>query len=47
MISEQKMLSKGLRYKNVNNPESFTAGTEDMSSGASNRSKNTLATESD
>ena len=41
------MLQKRIRYKNVNNPESFHAGTEDMSSGASNRSKTTIATDTD
>ena len=31
--------------KSINNPETLTAGTEDLSSGASNRSKTTIATD--
>lgn len=33
--------------KNINNPETLTAGTEDLSSGASNRSKTTMATDTE
>lgn len=33
--------------KSINNPETITTGTEDLSSGASNRSKTTMGTETD
>ena len=33
--------------KTINNPETITTGTEDLSSGASNRSKTTMGTETD
>jgi len=45
-ISEQKMLSSA-KIKAINNPETMTTGTEDLSSGASNRSKTTMGTDSD
>jgi len=36
-----------IKLKAINNPESMTTGTEDLSSGASNRSKTTMGTDSD
>ena len=49
IISEQKNLEsqQRLKMKQINNPESMTTGTEDLSSGASNRSKTTMGTETD
>ena len=50
-ISEQKILNVEkkpiVRLRTINNPESMTTGTEDLSSGASNRSKTTMGTDSD
>lgn len=36
-----------IKMKAINNPETMTTGTEDLSSGASNRSKTTMGTDSD
>ena len=36
-----------MKLRTINNPESMTTGTEDLSSGASNRSKTTMGTDSD
>lgn len=52
IIDEQKNLEKqrlitSSKLKHINNPECMTTGTEDLSSGASNRSKTTMGTDSD
>jgi len=38
-------MNQRLKLKNINNPELMTTGTEDLSSGTSNRSKTTMASE--
>lgn len=38
-------MNQRLKTKNVNNPELITTATEDLSSGASNRSKTTMCTD--
>ena len=47
IINEQNTLEQQRirRLKSVNNPELITTGTDDMSSGASNRSKTTMCTD--
>ena len=44
-LEMQRMMNQRLKTKNVNNPEVITTATEDLSSGASNRSKTTMCTD--
>lgn len=44
-LEMQRMMNQRLKNKNVNNPELVQTATEDLSSGASNRSKTTMCTD--
>lgn len=46
-ILETQRLSSSAKMKSIHSSDHMTNGTEDLSSGASNRSKTTMCTESD